>query len=173
MLKPPRNLSTDRGVADNGYGLGTIDNVWKVDAGADFNNDNVDDIAFRNSVTGELLLWKMAAAQKVDGYLLGTVDLSWKLAAAGDTNGDGHDDIVWANSQSGEILRWGVQNFNKLGGSLVALVNTSYNVVGFGDFNNNNIADLLYRNASGDLVVTPFNVWNQANLAASDFNVIA
>ena len=140
-------------------------------AAGDYNNDGTADIAFRNSVTGELLLWKMANAQKVNGYLLGQVDLSWNLASAQDVNANGTDDIVWRNSQSGEIIHWDVNNFAKVNGYFDAIVDTSWTNVGNGDFGADGVGDLIWR--KGDLVwFGAFDQWSSPDLNAADFSVI-
>src|SRR2546422_1001633 len=68
----------------------------------DFSGSGKSDILWRNSSTGQNVLWLMNGATVASAPALATVaDLNWTIAGARDFNGDGKADILWRNKSTG------------------------------------------------------------------------
>ena len=116
----------------------------------DFNGSGTSDILWRNSSTGQNVLWLMNGATVASAPALPTVtNLNWIIAGAGDFNGDGKADILWHNQSTGQSQIWFMN-----GGTLSSAADTStvsdthWAIVGVGDFDGDGKADILWRNKS-------------------------
>ena len=116
----------------------------------DFNGSGTSDILWRNSSTGQNVLWLMNGATVASAPALPTVtNLNWIIAGAGDFNGDGKADILWHNQSTGQSQIWFMN-----GGTLTSAADTStvsdthWAIVGVGDFDGDGKADILWRNKS-------------------------
>src|SRR5205807_856927 len=75
--------------------------------GSDFNSDRKSDILWRNTATGENMIWLMNGVTVSRATAVATVaDLNWSIAGVGDFDGDGRSDILWRNSATGENAIW-------------------------------------------------------------------
>jgi hypothetical protein len=100
----------------NGYSIANAgemsevtDANWKVAGLGDFDGDGKADVLWRNTLTGENLVYLTATPFGAGPhYALQTInyvtDMNWDIAAVGDYNGDGKDDIFWRNNATGENL---------------------------------------------------------------------
>ncbi|TLZ25019.1 MAG: VCBS repeat-containing protein [Gammaproteobacteria bacterium] len=87
----------------------------------DFNGSGTSDILWRNSSTGQNVLWLMNGATVASAPALPTVtNLNWIIAGAGDFNGDGKADILWHNQSTGQSQIWFMN-----GGTLTSAADTS------------------------------------------------
>ncbi len=116
----------------------------------DFNGSGTSDILWRNSSTGQNVLWLMNGATVASAPALPTVtNLNWIIAGAGDFNGDGKADILWHNQSTGQSQIWFMN-----GGTLSSAADTStvsdthWAIVGVGDVDGDGKADILWRNKS-------------------------
>src|SRR5213082_1516186 len=116
----------------------------------DFNGSGTSDILWRNSSTGQNVLWLMNGATVASAPALPTVaNLNWIIAGAGDFNGDGKADILWHNQSTGQSQIWFMN-----GGTLSSAADTytvsdtHWAIVGVGDFDGDGNADILWRNKS-------------------------
>ena len=83
------------------------DNNWKIMAAADFDNDGMADLLWRNSVTGENSIWLMNGTNRISTVALDTVqDLNWMIVGAADFNRDGKLELLWSNPATGESALW-------------------------------------------------------------------
>jgi hypothetical protein len=114
------------------------------------------DLLWRNSVSGQDVIWQMNGAAIASGIEITAVkDLSWNIVASGDFNNDGQSDVVWRNSVSGANVIWYMNGATIASGVEIAAVkDLSWNIVASGDFNNDGQSDLVWRNSvSGTNVV--------------------
>src|SRR5947199_6875969 len=73
----------------------------------DFNGSGTSDILWRNSSTGQNVLWLMNGATVASAPALSKVtNRNWIIAGAGDFNGDGKADILWHNQSTGQSQIW-------------------------------------------------------------------
>lgn len=110
----------------------------------DFDNDGKDDLLWRNSITGALVMWKGA----IPGQPLTTAPTpDWEMMGVGDIGGDGRSDILWRNYVTGVNTVWHSAN-SATSNYLTALTGAAWMPASLGDFDGNNRADLIWRNAS-------------------------
>jgi sugar lactone lactonase YvrE len=119
--------------------------------GPDFDADGKPDILWRNSSTGQVLIWTMDGV-KQKGYnpsVEYVEDQNWRIAGLADFNGDGKVDILWRNYATGENYIWYMNGTVKSGGTyLETSPDLAWKIVGTGDFNGDGKADILWRNTS-------------------------
>jgi hypothetical protein len=107
------------------------------------------DLLWRNSVSGQDVIWQMNGAAIASGIEIAPVkDLSWNIVASGDFNNDGQSDVVWRNSVSGTNVIWYMNGATIASGAEIAAVkDLSWNIVAAKDFNNDGQTDLVWRNS--------------------------
>ncbi len=122
----------------------------------DLNGDGKSDLLWRNSATGENVVWFMNGST-LSSYqdIFPVYDKNWFEVGTGDFNGDGKTDILWRNLATGEDVVW-IMNGSTLLTSqdILAVPDRNWNIVGTGDVNNDGKTDILWRNsATGENVV--------------------
>ncbi|WP_179198251.1 VCBS repeat-containing protein, partial [Nostoc sp. T09] len=108
------------------------------------------DIVWRNSATGENLLWQMNGDSLLNSaYFNQLADRNWKIEATADFNRDGQSDIVWRNSATGENSLWYMNGTTVLGGVYFnQLADTNWKIAGVADFNRDGQSDIVWRNSA-------------------------
>jgi hypothetical protein len=77
---------------------------WSVTHVGDFNGDGRSDLAWRNSVTGQTVLWLMNGATPSTGVVVMN-DPAWSVMHVADVNADGKSDLLWRNA-GGPTALW-------------------------------------------------------------------
>ncbi len=145
-------------------------------ASNDFNDDNLPDIVWHNSQTGETQIWFMDNSSRIgratvvdeagNPILIG---LPWRIVASRDFNRDDRTDILWYNESTGELQIW-LMNGWQIGGhfqtwltdgSLVSsrvpifnengtrtFIGPPWRVAAANDMDGNGYADIVWHNAS-------------------------
>ncbi len=72
----------------------------------DFNHDGNQDILWRNTATGDVLIWFMSGSQVLGASRVGSAGLDWKIVATADFDGSGYSDILWENINDGRFAIW-------------------------------------------------------------------
>ena len=127
----------------------------------DINGDEVSDILWRNSETGENVVWYMGTSGQVINadFFPSVDDDEWQLTSFADFNGDGETDLLWRNDETGENLLWLLNNENV--SSVVSLPtydDDTWSLADVADFDGDGNIDLLWRDTrSGDNTVWFFN----------------
>lgn len=127
----------------------------------DFDGDLRADLFWRNSATGQNVIWR--AANSAASTAAATVtNRDWNIVAQGDFDGDGRSDIFWRNSASGANVIW------RMGSAstplaVATVTDPSWRVVGAGDFDGDGDADVLWRNASTGANA----IWRSGNAVTS------
>jgi hypothetical protein len=113
----------------------------------DFDGDGKTDILWRNTVTGQALLWLSNSVNIVSGAGLPQItDPNWMIAGIGDFDGDGKADILWRNTVTGQNSVWLMNGMTKIGGGQIAtFTDLNWKIAGIGDFNGDGKADILWR----------------------------
>lgn len=139
---------------------------WAVEAVAKFDGDDRPDLLWRNTATGELLVWTMNGLSQ-SGTIIPNPsqgpDLNWRVVGARDFNGDLRPDLLWYNNVSGKLVLWFMDaGVNRIAGQFVnpdAAGDANWKVVATGDYGVgpggiNYTNDIVWRNdVSGKLVV--------------------
>ncbi len=145
--------------------------------GRDFNGDGRSDILWRNSTTGENVIWLMNGAAISSSVTFATVaDPNWSIAGVGDFNGNGKSDILWRNRATGENVIWLMNGAAIASAAMFATVSDpNWSIAGVGDFNGDGKSDILWRNrATGENAIWLMNgtaISSGASIAAvTDLN---
>src|ERR1700734_3679739 len=103
----------------------------------DFNGDGYADILWRNTTTGQVLIWLMngSAITNTGSVGVGYVTSDWAIVGVGDFNGDGKADILWQNPPTGQLYIYFMNGTTIAGGGSVSYIPPGWNVAGSGDFN--------------------------------------
>ena len=74
---------------------------WRLEEPGDFDGDGTSDLLWRNTDTGQLIVWLVRAGVVASGAGLDLADVTkdWTVVARGDFDGDGRDDIALAHPQ--------------------------------------------------------------------------
>ncbi|MEE9914129.1 MAG: VCBS repeat-containing protein [Deltaproteobacteria bacterium] len=113
-----------------------------------FNNDGLSDILWRNTSTGQAVLWFMNADGTHSGQKTLLTNPNWTIAGTGYFNGDGLSDILWRNTSTGQVVLGFMNADGTQSGSKALLTNPDWTIAGTGYFNSGGISDILWRNIS-------------------------
>jgi hypothetical protein len=110
------------------------DLTWKMPGVGDFDNDAQMDILWRNSVTGQTIVWFMSGANYINYQVISptVTEMNWIITGIGDFNADGYADIAWRNPSSSQAILW-LMNGTTLGGwqyLAPAISDSNWNIVG-------------------------------------------
>jgi hypothetical protein len=170
----------------NGY---AVSNSWVISGTGDFDADDQGEILWRNSSTGDVVMWFMDSTVLSTGTTVtSALPLVWQTIGVGDFNNDGRDDILWRNTSNGDVVIW------FMNGTTISSSSTvfggwplAWGGARVGDFNGDNKADILWRNSStGDVRMWLMNggvissstvisaglasAWQTATAGTRDFN---
>lgn len=115
----------------------------------DLDGDTNSDILWRNTVTGENMVWYM---KNISGFsssapITGT-DLKWQLSASADFNGDGRMDLLWHDPVTGVAAIWHMNGTTILNTANVMSTPSNWFIEGSGDFNGDRRPDLIIHDHS-------------------------
>ncbi len=135
------------------------DQTWQIVMFGDFDGNGSSDVYWRNTTTGQCLVWYMQGLLPSRTAIVYTAPAEWKTIGAGDFNGDGVSDVLWHNSTTGEVYvhRMSSTGINPTGtGSLGRVADLNWEIVATGDFNGDSKSDLFWRNkvSGGNIVWT-------------------
>ena len=137
---------------------------WEVVGSGDFNHDSMPDLIWRNTTTGQNVVWFMN-----EDVIIGTegfpqVGAVWQLQGVSDFNNDGKPDLVWRNTTTGQNVVWFMNGAAIVSTApLAGVADTAWNIGGISDFNNDGKPDIIWRNTTtGQNVVWYMNGTSQA-----------
>jgi hypothetical protein len=125
-------------------------------ASHDFNGDARSDILWRNTSTGQAVIWLMNGTTVLPtSGSPGSPAFPWAIVSQRDFNGDGFADILWRNGTTGQAVIWLMNGTTVLPTSgSPGTVATNWSVAGTGDFDGDGKGDILWHNqATGQVVV--------------------
>lgn len=147
-----------------------------------FFGDGTSDLLWRNSGTGQNVVWTVLGASLSGSGSLGTAGAAWTIRATGDFNGDGRDDILWQRND-GLVVSWEMNGFTTASTGAITSLGANWSFLGAGDINFDGRDDIVWQRNDGLVVMwqmdgrtvassTPLPVlgpeWDFAGLA--DFN---
>ncbi|MFT3695989.1 MAG: M4 family metallopeptidase [Kofleriaceae bacterium] len=133
--------------------LGSEATNWTIAGKGDFDSDGIDDLLWRDSVTGNLKIWAMryqAILQKID---LPGRTTDYKLKGVGSFFGGQKKDILWEQCNTGTdcggpMSIWIINNNQFLASQILAEAPVSSTLIAIADFDNDGFDDLLFRNTT-------------------------
>ncbi|BDI15034.1 hypothetical protein ANSO36C_08360 [Nostoc cf. commune SO-36] len=133
----------------SGYYLPSVaDPAWQIAAStADFNNDGIADILWRNQVTGANTIWEMNSTGYETTHTLPQVDVNWQIVTTADFNRDSTPDILWRNMKTGENAIWQMNGVTRETGYFIdPVADTNWQIAGTANFSGDSTPDILWRN---------------------------
>jgi hypothetical protein len=115
----------------------------------DFDGNGKADIVWRNTTTGQTIMWLMNGVNAVSGSgEFANVPPPWQIVGVGDFNGDSKSDLLWRNTSTGQNSIWLLNTLTVLAGSgeTNQIADVNWHVGGVGDFNGDGKSDILWRN---------------------------
>ncbi|MEI2734889.1 MAG: FG-GAP-like repeat-containing protein [Rhodoblastus sp.] len=135
--------------------IGVVPSPWIVAGIGDFNGDGKADILWRNTSTGDNVVFLMNGTSILSAAVVSNVPTGWTVAGIGDFNGDGKADILWRNNSAGNLVVSAMNGASVLSTTGIGSAPTSWSVAEVGHFSNDGKAGILWRNNStGDTVVS-------------------
>ena len=114
----------------------------------DFNADSRSDVLWRNSLTGQNVVWFVNGATRVSTAVLPSVsDVNWSIQGIDDHNGDGKPDLLWRHATTGEAAVWLMNGTTRTSMGILGAAPAEWKIVGSGDFNADSRSDVLWRNS--------------------------
>jgi hypothetical protein len=162
------------------------DTNWEMNGWADFNNDKVLDILWRNNKTGENGIWKLNATATganpyfnpaTDSYFITKIaptENGWAMESAIDFNKDGVADILWRNDTTGENAIWIMKSGSDLDAAKTDFIlpidpELGWEIEGAADYTGDQIPDIVWRNyKTGENAIWRMKVDNSTGKVALD-----
>jgi FG-GAP-like repeat len=138
----------------------------------DFNVDGKVDVLWRNTHTGENVVWHLSNNILVGGSALQSLDPAWKLLGAADFNQDGLTDLVFRYPGSGSNIVWFMNGTSYAGlANLPTVSDPNWTIEAIADFNGDTHPDIVWHNhANGMLVIWRMNGLNI--MSAAEFGLV-
>ncbi|WP_242103523.1 VCBS repeat-containing protein [Lysobacter sp. M2-1] len=133
-------------VVGNSFGMSILRGKCKSDVIYDFDGDFRSDVFWRNTVTGQNVIWRSGNAS-LDQPLLAVTRMAWQVVGHGDFDRDGRVDILWRNATTGSNTIWKAGNYATQQ-PVTALTDVRWRVAGVGDFDGDGRSDILWRHAT-------------------------
>ncbi len=139
-------------------GVGTVSQAWQVAGIGNFDGDpeGRSDILWRNTSTGQVIIWLMDGTQRIGQGSPGTAGQQWQIAGVGDFDGDYRSDILWRSmSAEGEVLIWFIDGVERIDEGLAGTVPLEWQIVGTGNFDGDLVgrSDILWRRDNGQVYI--------------------
>jgi len=112
---------------------------------SDFNGDGINDIVWRNYVTGENMVWLMGSTLPNSVMVLPSAPINWVLEGVGDFNRDGNPDLLWREYETGVTGIWMMSGASIASIEILAPAWINWIIEGVGDLNGDGNPDILWR----------------------------
>ncbi len=112
---------------------------------SDFNSDGINDIVWRNYVTGENMVWLMGSTLPNSVMVLPSAPINWVLEGVGDFNRDGNPDLLWREYETGVTGIWMMSGASIASIEILAPAWINWIIEGVGDLNGDGNPDILWR----------------------------
>jgi hypothetical protein len=88
------------------------------------------DILWRNTATGQIMLWYMNGVNITSSANIGTVPPPWQIQGIGDFNNDGKPDILWRQTANGDVVVWYMNGLNITSSANIGTVSPPWQIEG-------------------------------------------
>ena len=114
----------------------------------DFNGDATSDLAWYNSFSNSIDIWKLSNGGLASSSATGAHPAGYQPAGFGDFNHDGTSDVLWFNPTTRDLDLWKISNGQWAGSVDIGTHPAGYSPSGVGDFNGDGTSDVLWYNAA-------------------------
>ena len=125
---------------------------WSPAGIGDFNADGTSDIAWYNSSTGNIDIWKFANDQWEASVDAGSHPGGYQPVSFADFNHDNTGDVLWYNPATGQVDLWKIANGQWAGSVDIGTHPTGWQPAGFGDFNGDGTSDIAWYNPTTNAI---------------------
>ncbi len=138
---------------------------WIIGATGDVDGDGSTDIVWRNTTSGEVVLWFMngsTVSKETDLLAPGvSVGADWKIVGFSNADNQRGNDLLWRNSNSNNLAIWTLSRNGLEAGTRILneIIPQEWQVIAYKDFNRDGISDFLWQNKSTAQVA----LWKMAN----------
>ncbi len=138
---------------------------WIVGATGDVDGDGSTDIVWRNTTSGEVVLWFMngsTVSKETDLLAPGvSVGADWKIVGFSNADNQRGNDLLWRNLNSNNLAIWTLSRNGLEAGTRILneIIPQEWQVIAYKDFNRDGISDFLWQNKSTAQVA----LWKMAN----------
>lgn len=123
---------------------------WQYLGAGDFNNDSMDDILWRHSSTGGVVIWQMNGGVVTSYHNHGAMAANWRFAGVGDINRDGRSDVIWHDQTTGAVRAWEMLGSGQIGFvNNIGVASDGWVLLGLADFDGDGDDDILFRKYTG------------------------
>ena len=151
IMGGPSTIASTTFPASVGAGSG-----WQIQGVGDMDGDSFADILWRNTSTGEVLVWYMKSNGTIDQAIsYGVIPTSYQIRGLADVDGDWIKDIVWFQPSTGQVVLWKMNPGGSFTASFPASVGagSGWDIYKVGDFDGDGREDLFWRRADGTTAV--------------------
>ena len=139
---------------------------WIIGATGDVDGDGSTDIVWRNTTSGEVVLWfmnKSTVAKETDLLAPGvSVGANWNIVGFSNADNQRGADLLWRNSNDNQLAIWTLSRNGLEAGSRILEglgVEQNWQIIAYKDFNRDGVADFLWQNKQTSQVA----LWKMAN----------
>jgi len=125
---------------------------WSPAGTGDFNADGTSDVAWYNSSTGNIDIWKFANDQWEASVDAGSHPGGYQPVSFVDFNHDNTSDVLWFNPTTGHVDLWKIADGQWAGSVDVGTHPTGWQPAGFGDFNGDGTSDIAWYNPTTNAI---------------------
>ncbi len=135
---------------------------------SDFDGGGRADLLWRNTGTGNAVIWRMNGFDREADKSIGAPDPVWQVRGLADFDADTKADILWRDTSTGNTVIWLMDGFTKLATGGTGAPSLEWQVVGTGDFDGNAHADVLWRHIGTGATV----IWKMNGLELAGHRLI-
>jgi Domain of unknown function (DUF4347)/Calx-beta domain/FG-GAP-like repeat/WD40-like Beta Propeller Repeat len=118
---------------------------WRIQGAADFSGDRFADILWRNTLTGETVIWQLNDGAFVRStFVVDAPGADLFMAGIADFNNDGSQDVLWRSRLTGQNILWHLNRTQFGVAILYPNAAPSWEFQLLSDFNGDNQPDLLW-----------------------------
>ncbi len=138
--------------------VGAVPLSWQIVGTGNFDGDpeGRSDILWRNTSTGQVVIWLLDGTQLIGHGAPGSAGPVWEIAGVGDFDGDARADILWRNtSGNGQVVVWFIDGTERIGVDSAGFLPHEWQIVGTGNFDGDMLgrADILWRHNNGQVLI--------------------
>lgn len=135
------------------------DAAWQIAGVADFNGDESPDILWRNTGTGENVVWLLNRGHFAGSLSLPAADAAWEIQAVRSNDAADTADVHWRNTSTGQNVVWTMQNDQIISiRELFAVEDQNWRMGAAFDPDGDGDTDVLWQNTStGECVIWFYN----------------
>ena len=130
------------------YNPNYMSSKYNFETSANFNDDNIADILWKDTSTGDIVIWYMNSDGTHVEEDISASNLDYTIEASANFNDDNIADILWKDYSTGAIMIWYMNSDGTHVEKDIFTSNLDYSVEAAANFNEDAIADILFRNRS-------------------------